>query len=113
MWDTKEMIEKPSELYRGLRTMLSGSYREGFRFTSSDRDFMRWFPNYKVKCLSPSLIIYPDIHLSIWRPVILPRDSPDYSYSHRQIAELSDPHWWRETILNIFLVHYSGWLIIS
>jgi hypothetical protein len=40
VWDTIHMIRKPPELYRGWRSMLSGSSREGFRFKSSDSDFM-------------------------------------------------------------------------
>jgi hypothetical protein len=47
--DTDEVIGIPSEL-EGCRKMLSGSYREGFRFKSSDRDVMLWPPDHKVIC---------------------------------------------------------------
>ncbi|XP_062611987.1 uncharacterized protein LOC134273792 [Saccostrea cucullata] len=39
MW---EMIEKPVSMYRELLRLWSGSYGEGFRFTSSDLDVMLW-----------------------------------------------------------------------
>jgi hypothetical protein len=44
----EEMIKKPVQIYRGERMMLSGSYREGFRFKSSDRDYMIWSCNHKL-----------------------------------------------------------------
>jgi hypothetical protein len=43
-----EMIEKPRQIYSGRRMMLSGSYREGFRFESSDRDMMFWDYDHKL-----------------------------------------------------------------
>uniref|UniRef100_A0A8W8MAL8 Mab-21-like HhH/H2TH-like domain-containing protein n=1 Tax=Magallana gigas TaxID=29159 RepID=A0A8W8MAL8_MAGGI len=48
MEDMYEMIEKPVQVYNGMRCMNSGSYREGFRFESSDRDTMLWCTNHKV-----------------------------------------------------------------
>ncbi|XP_056015545.1 uncharacterized protein LOC125674377 isoform X2 [Ostrea edulis] len=46
--DMEEMIETPLQIYRGERLMMSGSYREGFRFKSSDRDRMFWGCHYKL-----------------------------------------------------------------
>lgn len=46
--DTHELIKKPVETYFGIRSMMSGSYREGFRFESSDIDAMYWYTNHKV-----------------------------------------------------------------
>ncbi|XP_056006105.1 uncharacterized protein LOC125658965 isoform X2 [Ostrea edulis] len=46
--DMKEMIKKPVEIYRGDRSMLSGSYGEGFRFKSSDMDIMYWHCHHKL-----------------------------------------------------------------
>ncbi|XP_056015570.1 uncharacterized protein LOC125674082 [Ostrea edulis] len=46
--DMKEMIETPLQIYRGERLMMSGSYREGFRFESSDLDRMLWGCHYKL-----------------------------------------------------------------
>lgn len=46
--DMDEMISKPVQIYKGMQTMRSGSYREGFRFKSSDRDTMFWFTYHKV-----------------------------------------------------------------
>uniref|UniRef100_K1QT37 Uncharacterized protein n=1 Tax=Magallana gigas TaxID=29159 RepID=K1QT37_MAGGI len=46
--DMQEMIEKPVEIHKGCRMMGSGSYREGLRFKSSDRDLMFWSTNHKV-----------------------------------------------------------------
>ncbi|XP_056013674.1 uncharacterized protein LOC130052531 [Ostrea edulis] len=60
MRDTEDMIRKPSELYEGRRTMLSGSYREGFRFKSSDMDYMVWYSDHKVICeMSQSTFYHP------------------------------------------------------
>ncbi|XP_048744867.2 uncharacterized protein LOC125657948 [Ostrea edulis] len=47
-WDMDEMVNKPVQIYRGLRTMISGSYREGFRFQSSDQDWMFWSCAHKL-----------------------------------------------------------------
>ncbi|XP_061165697.1 uncharacterized protein LOC133174613 [Saccostrea echinata] len=46
--DVEEMIRKPVTMHRGMVQMDSGSYREGFRFTSSDRDTMMWAFKYKL-----------------------------------------------------------------
>ncbi|XP_065929585.1 uncharacterized protein [Magallana gigas] len=48
MEDMAEMIKKPVQVYNGQRMMTSGSYREGFRFKSSDMDTMVWYTNHKV-----------------------------------------------------------------
>ncbi|XP_048766818.2 uncharacterized protein LOC125673909 [Ostrea edulis] len=67
LWDTVEMIRKPSQLYKGERKMLSGSYREGFRFESSDLDFMLWFHDHKVICeMSQSMVYHPPRHTLIY-----------------------------------------------
>ncbi|XP_048771271.2 uncharacterized protein LOC125677305 [Ostrea edulis] len=67
IWDTGEMIRKPSDLYRGVRQMLSGSSREGFRFKSSDWDYMQWFPDHKVICeMSQSTFYHPPRHTLIY-----------------------------------------------
>lgn len=47
MMDMEEMIERPVHIYRGCMIMKSGSHREGFRFTSSDRDVMCWPSNFR------------------------------------------------------------------
>ncbi|XP_056016767.1 uncharacterized protein LOC130053478 [Ostrea edulis] len=58
--DSAEIILKPSQSYKGERTMLSGSTREGFRFKSSDLDFMKWYPDHKVICeMSQSMFYRP------------------------------------------------------
>ncbi|XP_048746396.2 uncharacterized protein LOC125658966 [Ostrea edulis] len=46
--DMEEMIKKPVQIYRGQRNMRSGSYREGFRFESSDIDTMFWYCHHKL-----------------------------------------------------------------
>ncbi|XP_048747160.2 uncharacterized protein LOC125659520 [Ostrea edulis] len=46
--DMDEMIMKPRQIYNGEIRMLSGSYREGFRFGSSDRDYMYWHCHHKL-----------------------------------------------------------------
>lgn len=48
--DIAEKIHGPIHKYNTLNIMQSGSYREGFRFTSSDQDIMQWLINYKVIC---------------------------------------------------------------
>lgn len=50
MMDMEEMIERPVHIYRGCMIMKSGSHREGFRFTSSDRDVMCWPSNFRLIC---------------------------------------------------------------
>eukprot|EP00105_Crassostrea_gigas_P036483 XP_019920631.1 PREDICTED: uncharacterized protein LOC109617970 [Crassostrea gigas] len=46
--DMAEMIRTPVEIDYGVRKMKSGSYRECFRFKSSDLDTMFWITNHKV-----------------------------------------------------------------
>lgn len=48
--DMDEIVRRSAVRYTfgGLIFMLSGSYREGFRFKSSDFDFMCWITNHKV-----------------------------------------------------------------
>ncbi|XP_061165597.1 uncharacterized protein LOC133174497 [Saccostrea echinata] len=46
--DIEEMIRKPYFNHKGCGVMESGSFREGFRFESSDFDKMRWFCHYKL-----------------------------------------------------------------
>ncbi|XP_052717325.1 uncharacterized protein LOC128189667 [Crassostrea angulata] len=46
--DMEEMMQKAAHRHTGMRDMTSGSYREGFRFNSSDRDTMLWSANHKV-----------------------------------------------------------------
>uniref|UniRef100_K1Q079 Uncharacterized protein n=1 Tax=Magallana gigas TaxID=29159 RepID=K1Q079_MAGGI len=46
--DMRDMIQKPVQIHQGYRGMASGSYREGFRFKSSDIDMMFWITNHKV-----------------------------------------------------------------
>lgn len=48
--DIAEKIHGPIHKYNKLNVMQSGSYREGFRFTSSDQDIMHWLINCKVIC---------------------------------------------------------------
>lgn len=48
--DIAEKIHGPIHKYNKLNIMQSGSYREGFRFTSSDQDIMQWLINCKVIC---------------------------------------------------------------
>ncbi|XP_056013677.1 uncharacterized protein LOC130052532 [Ostrea edulis] len=67
IWDTGEMIQKPSRLYKGEKEMLSGSQKEGFRFKSSDFDFMKWYPDHKVICeMSQSTFYHPPRHTLIY-----------------------------------------------
>lgn len=44
MWD---MMDEMRNAFN-QRLMCSGSFKEGFRFKSSDRDFMMWYPCIKV-----------------------------------------------------------------
>lgn len=46
--DMEEVIERTYEIRKGIIIMNSGSYREGFRFESSDRDGLFWFIDHKV-----------------------------------------------------------------
>ncbi|XP_056013684.1 uncharacterized protein LOC130052539 [Ostrea edulis] len=67
IWDTGEIIRKPLQLYKGVTQMLSGSRREGFRFKSSDFDFMQWYPDHKVICeMSQSTFYHPPRHTLIY-----------------------------------------------
>jgi hypothetical protein len=67
VWDTREMIQKHSKIHRGVMHMLSGSSREGFRFRSSDYDFMVWYPDHKVICeMSQSAFYHPPRHTLIY-----------------------------------------------
>jgi hypothetical protein len=43
-----ELINKPVQICRGQRVMMSGSSREGLRFKSSDMDVMYWFCEHKL-----------------------------------------------------------------
>ncbi|XP_062601328.1 uncharacterized protein LOC134263044 [Saccostrea cucullata] len=56
--DVSEMIEKPVQILKGMRTTTGGSYREGFRFKSSDRDYMSWRCDHKVLCDMSQYAIY-------------------------------------------------------
>jgi hypothetical protein len=42
------MLNTPVDENRGMRKKISGSYREGFRFESSDQDWMIWFCDHKL-----------------------------------------------------------------
>ncbi|XP_062588849.1 uncharacterized protein LOC134250500 [Saccostrea cucullata] len=46
--DIYEMIEKTVTIHTGYVMIKSGSYREGFRLTTSDIDQMHWFCDYKL-----------------------------------------------------------------
>jgi hypothetical protein len=46
--DMNEMLKKPVELYKRQRSMMSGSFREGFRFKTSDMDWMYWICKHKL-----------------------------------------------------------------
>jgi hypothetical protein len=46
--DMRETIEEPVQIHRGHRRTVSGSYGEGFRFQSSDIDFMHWRCHVKL-----------------------------------------------------------------
>jgi hypothetical protein len=48
--DTVEVVDRPVVIMNGLISMVSGSYREGFRLRTSDIDTMFWPPNHKVIC---------------------------------------------------------------
>jgi hypothetical protein len=48
--DTMEVVMRPVMIMKRLDRMESGSYREGFRFKTSDIDIMYWLPNHKVIC---------------------------------------------------------------
>lgn len=50
MMDMEEIIERPVYIHRGCMIMKSGSHREGFRFTSSDRDIMCWPSKFRLIC---------------------------------------------------------------
>lgn len=61
--DMEEVLNKPVLLKSDIRMMVSGSYREGFRLKSSDRDFMYWMINLKViSDVSQSKIYDPSKH---------------------------------------------------
>lgn len=44
------MIQTPAMKRHGTMFTISGSYREGFRFNSSDQDTMVWNPCHKLIC---------------------------------------------------------------
>jgi hypothetical protein len=44
----EEMINIPVQIYKEGRCMMSGSYREGFRFKSSDQDYIFWSCDHKL-----------------------------------------------------------------
>ncbi|XP_061165698.1 uncharacterized protein LOC133174614 [Saccostrea echinata] len=46
--DMEDLIQKLFTMHIGIVQMDSGSYREGFRLTSSDRDRMSWSCKYKL-----------------------------------------------------------------
>ena len=48
--DIYEAMLSPVYTMRGLDRMKSGSRREGFRFKTSDTDYMYWLPDHKVIC---------------------------------------------------------------
>ncbi|XP_061179628.1 uncharacterized protein LOC133188272 [Saccostrea echinata] len=69
--DMEGMIKKPIHMYRGFVWMFSGSYREGFRFGSSDRDTMCWTYNHKlITDISQCWVYNPSKH-----DIILMEDS--------------------------------------
>lgn len=41
--DMSDMMDEMKNAFN-QRLMCSGSFKEGFRFKSSDRDFMMWYP---------------------------------------------------------------------
>ncbi|XP_062593426.1 uncharacterized protein LOC134254912 [Saccostrea cucullata] len=64
--DMEEMIKKPVQLCTGTIYLISGSYREGFRFDYSDRDVMFWIHSHKmISKLSQSSIYDPSKHTII------------------------------------------------
>ncbi|XP_065936918.1 cyclic GMP-AMP synthase-like receptor 2 [Magallana gigas] len=46
--DVKEMVERRLARHNGAITMMSGSYREGFRLIGSDIDWMFWLNDHQV-----------------------------------------------------------------
>lgn len=46
--DMDEVIRGSLDIHRGIIIKICGSYREGFRFSSSDKDTMYWSTAYKV-----------------------------------------------------------------
>nr|XP_011429923.2 uncharacterized protein LOC105330056 isoform X2 [Crassostrea gigas] len=46
--DIEEMVDRRVEPNDGRKTMVSGSYREGFRLKGSDVDFMYWLNHHRV-----------------------------------------------------------------
>ncbi|XP_062572754.1 uncharacterized protein LOC134234716 [Saccostrea cucullata] len=48
MVDISEMVKNQVTTSDGIREMLSGSYREGFRMRGSDVDYMEWPNNHRV-----------------------------------------------------------------
>lgn len=65
--DMDEIVRRGADRYSnyGLILVLSGSSREGFRFKSSDIDYMYWQTNYRVICDSSDLNIFNASDLEI------------------------------------------------
>ena len=56
--DIDEVVCRPVMIMKVFDRMKSGSRREGFRFKTSDMDFMFWLPDHKVICDLSQISLY-------------------------------------------------------
>ncbi|XP_065929819.1 uncharacterized protein [Magallana gigas] len=103
--DMTDMIKKPVQTHSGKRMMISGSFREGFRFNSSDMDVMLWFTNHKVITdLSQSSVYDLSKH-----SIILMKDT-DTSPGFVRLQLLTLP---RDKFIESSLVPYNDGMYLS
>uniref|UniRef100_A0A8W8MAI7 Mab-21-like HhH/H2TH-like domain-containing protein n=1 Tax=Magallana gigas TaxID=29159 RepID=A0A8W8MAI7_MAGGI len=103
--DMTEMIKTPVQIDACVRKMKSGSYREGFRFKSSDRDTMVWLTNHKVITdLSQSRVYDMSKH-----SIILMEDT-ETSPGFVRLQLLTSP---RDRIIESSVVPYNDGMYIS
>ncbi|XP_061179641.1 uncharacterized protein LOC133188284 [Saccostrea echinata] len=105
--DIEERIKSPLYMHIGFILMDSGSYREGFRFTSSDRDRMLWLCNCKLI----TDICHFRIYNSSKHQIILMEDSETPPGFVR--LRLLTPNYAQSSFINSCLVAFNGGLYIS
>ncbi|XP_062593420.1 uncharacterized protein LOC134254906 [Saccostrea cucullata] len=98
--DMEEMIKKPVQMYNGCRYIDSGSYREGFRFDSSDRDAMFWFHSHKMISNISQSSIY-----DVSKHTIILMEESDTPPGFVRLQLLTQP---RDNFINSALVSLKG-----
>ncbi|XP_062614598.1 uncharacterized protein LOC134276354 [Saccostrea cucullata] len=105
--DMEEMIKKPVYNHEGIAMMKSGSYREGFRMKSSDKDTMFWICNYKLI----SDISHFRIYNTSQHHIILMEDS-DTPPGFVRLRLLTSKHE-EYSLVKSCHVHFNGGIYIS